>query len=95
MNQFQKMCWRQCKKLLEKVRCSFTGPIPVQGKRETYVIVQFEFGSDRVELFIYVDEAGIMINGKSWRIFERADYRTEDELITAYAKHLSLLLHGD
>jgi hypothetical protein len=62
------------------------------GKRESYNIVQFVRGEDTVELFIYVNEAGIMVNANDWTIFEAPDFESEEELIEAYAQHLRTLL---
>lgn len=71
---------------------SFVGPIRVDGRKETYFIVQFPWGADTVELFIYVNEAGVMVNGKDWTIFEAPDFDSDDLLIEAYVEHVANIL---
>lgn len=93
MNAFQEKCSRLCEQLLRKATTQFSKPIRVDGKRETYFIIQFSLNTGRVvELFIYANEAGVMIDGKEWTIFEAPDFDSEDALIAAYAAHVEKLL---
>ncbi len=92
MNKFQEKCWSGCERLLSDAHMPFTGPIRIDGKRETYFIVQFLLNADAVELFVYVNEAGVMINAKDWTVFETPDFESGDLLIDAYQKHVAQLL---
>jgi hypothetical protein len=94
MNAFQEGCWLRCERLLRETNTPFSGPTRVDGRRETYFIVQFPRSSDIVELFIYADEAGVMTNGKKWAILEAADFDTSDELIDAFVQQVSKTLKG-
>lgn len=92
MNKFQEKCWSKCERLLRDTTIPFTGPIRVDGKRETYFIVQLMANADAVELFVYVNEAGVMVNSKDWTVFEAPDFESSDLLIDAYQKHVAKLL---
>lgn len=92
MNKFQEKCWSGCERLLRNSTIPFTGPIRVDGKRETYFIVQFLLNANAVELFIYVNEAGVMVNSKEWTVFEAPDFESGDLLIDAYETHVAQLL---
>lgn len=92
MNEFQKHCWSACKQRLDEADWEYTGPIQVDGNRETYFIVQLSQTEETIELFIYTDEAGVMIRGKEWTIFEAPDFDNENELIAAVAGHVDSLV---
>lgn len=92
MNAFQEKCWLRCELLLREKNTLFAGPLRVDGRRETYFIIQFSWGADAIELFIYANEAGVMVNGKDWTIFEAPDFDSDELLIAAYAQHLAELL---
>ena len=93
MNSFQKKCSQRCEQLLRQANVQFSKPIRVDGRRETYFIIQFSLNSGNVvELFIYANEAGAMIDGKEWTIFEAPDFDSEEALIAAYAEHVAGLL---
>lgn len=88
MNEFQEKCWSAVEGLLRNSHTPFTGPIRVEGRRETYFIVQFPHNADEIELFIYDNEAGIMINGTTWTIFESPDFDSEELLVAAFQSHV-------
>lgn len=39
-------------------------------------------------MFIYDNEAGIMINGTTWTIFESPDFDSEELLVAAFQSHV-------
>jgi len=92
MNTFQIKCWNSCKELLEKFSVSFEEPLRVHGKSEDYYVIKFFINENSIELFMYVNEAGIMVNENDWSIVESPDFDSDDELIDALNKNLSGLL---
>jgi len=94
MNAFQEGCWLRCERVLRETGTPFSGPTRVDGRRETYFIIQFPRRSDILELFIYADEAGVMKNGKEWTVFEATDFGKSDELIDALVQEVSKTLKG-
>lgn len=92
MNDFQARCWSQCEDVLRHLKIAYEEPRRVDGKRETYFSVQLSVGGDAFELFIYSNEAGLMINSTQWTIFEAPDFDRPDQLIDAYTKYLAELL---
>jgi hypothetical protein len=53
----------------------------VQGKKEDYWHSKPSQEKPFLELYVYTNEAGYMLNGSVWIIFERPDFATEQELI--------------
>ncbi|HKI01710.1 MAG TPA: hypothetical protein VKK31_07015 [Thermoanaerobaculia bacterium] len=52
----------------------------VHGNRENYVVARLAPTDERLEVFIYEDEAGIFL-GKDWHAFESVDFDSGAELI--------------
>lgn len=59
----------------------------IVGKRESYYRALFVRNGQRVEVFVYADEVGFMV-GSEWRAFEKPDFRSQGELLKAFAKGL-------
>lgn len=64
----------------------------ITGKKETYLKSNVTSSRHSVEVFIYEDELGYLIDGGEWVIFERADYDVSSELLKAFMAGLSELL---
>lgn len=56
----------------------------VQGKKEDYWHSKPSQEKPFIELYVYGNEAGYMLNGSEWIIFERPDFATEQELIRRF-----------
>jgi hypothetical protein len=52
----------------------------VVGQKETF----FQGQIDNIDIYIYSDEAGFMINNKDWVICEKPDYSSQEELINNF-----------
>jgi hypothetical protein len=92
MNDFQARCWERCHDILQREGISYIGPTQIDGKRESYYLVQLEREDTTIELYIYVNEAGTMLNRKQWRIFEAPDFADEKQLIDAFVGHVQQLV---
>jgi hypothetical protein len=56
----------------------------VEGRKENYWRAAPFHEKPFIELYVYEDEAGYMLDGKEWIIFERPDFSTEQELIQQF-----------
>jgi len=56
----------------------------VEGKKEDYWHSKPSREKPFIELYVYSDEAGYMLNDSEWTIFERPDFETEQELIDRF-----------
>ena len=92
MTPFQEKCIQKCKDYLES-NTSLKNIVfdLIEGKTENYYFSKLEIGKHLLEIFIYSDEAGCMVDNNSWIICERPDYKKDDELIEAFIKKLSKL----
>lgn len=82
---FQTQCLQRCNDLLGKIPgLEHSGFQEVVGRKETYLKAMVK-GSQRVlEVYIYENEAGYMMVGGEWVIFEKQDYSSADELLQAF-----------
>jgi hypothetical protein len=60
----------------------------VVGKKEIYFKLTAEGPNHVLEIYVYQDEAGYMLDGKRWTIFEKPDYRSESDLQKAFLSSL-------
>lgn len=60
----------------------------IKGKRQTYHRALLSVKGQSLEVYVYRDEAGFMVNGSEWAICERPDYDTEEALIEAFLQKL-------
>ena len=66
----------------------------INGKRETYYKFTFEHVGHVIEIYIYLDEAGYMLDDHFWTICERPDYSDDDELIASFTSKLKDVIHS-
>ena len=81
--EFQNICITKCCELLAKYFIE-SKTIFVQGKKESYYIINLLKFPQKFDIYIYYDEAGIMINDKDWSICEKPDYDDENSLINDF-----------
>ena len=86
MNDFQEKCKTLVDRVLKKkgLRASFAEA----GKNERYLVAQFRSPTQKYEVYIYENEAGLMV-GNDWLICEQPDFVSADELIAALGRMLS------
>ena len=60
----------------------------MKGREEDYLYADLRYDKRLIEVYIYEDEAGYMINGKRWRIFEKPDFSGPEELMHAFSAAL-------
>lgn len=84
---FQEIVVEKCKSLLIKYfkdDISFTQ----EGRDELYYHAKISLVDSVIDIYIYEDEAGYMLNNKDWKIFERPDYKSVDILIGEFLDQL-------
>ncbi len=60
----------------------------VVGRRETYLRTTVKTLQHIIEIYIYEDEAGYLLEGGDWTIYEKPDYFSSDELVMSFLKGL-------
>lgn len=61
----------------------------INGKEESYGKLTWRFSPARIiEAYVYTDEAGVMVNGREWTVFEGPDYATQKDLLDAFISYL-------
>jgi len=86
---FQARCLEECRNILRQIPVLRSGDFEkIVGKAETYFKATAEGPGHSLEVYVYQDEAGYMLDGKRWTIFEKPDYRSENELREAFLKSL-------
>ncbi|OGW51435.1 MAG: hypothetical protein A2V62_03355 [Nitrospirae bacterium RBG_19FT_COMBO_58_9] len=61
----------------------------VVGKKETYLKATVKAAQHILEVYLYEDEAGYLLEGGEWTIFEKPDYSTSSELLGAFLASLN------
>lgn len=94
MNQFQLTCVERCRSLLARTPgLDYRDFEELAGKKESYLKLRI---ADRrnclIEVYVYLNEAGYMVNEKEWTAFERPDYPSDEALINAFIGGLQELL---
>jgi len=94
MNQFQSTCILRCRALLAATPgLEYRDFEELEGKNEPYLGLRVsDHTSRRIEIYVYLDEAGYMINGEEWTVYERPDYPSDEALIAALVGGLQGLL---
>ena len=87
MNEFQRKCMEVCDQVLVEFRISPEEFHEVKGKSEFYFLKQFTVEGRSYEIYLYEDEAGLMV-GKEWLPCERYDFKSMEELARALANKL-------
>jgi len=86
---FQERCLEECGNIFRPIPVLRYGDFEkIVGKTETYFRATVEGPNHALEVYVYQDEAGYMLDGKRWTIFEKPDYRSENELLEAFLKSL-------
>ncbi len=89
LTDFQKNLLRDVESLLGNIPHLERGAFQeVVGKRETYLKATVKAPRHVVEIYIYEDEAGYLLEGGEWTIFEKPDYSSPDELIRTFLASL-------
>jgi hypothetical protein len=85
---FIRRCIERCKHFLKS---SFDKEIEFEkviGKTEIYYKAAIAVSHHKVDIYIYEDEAGFMVDEKDWTICEIQDYSTEEALIESFISKL-------
>jgi hypothetical protein len=86
---FQERCLEECRNIFRQIPALQYGNFEtIVGKAETYFKTTADGPHHALEVYVYEDEAGYMLDGKRWTILEKPDYRSEDELLQAFLKSL-------
>lgn len=89
LTDFQKNSLQDVENLLRSIpNLECGGFQEVVGKRETYLKATAKAPRHVVELYIYEDEAGYLLEGGEWTIFEKPDYSSSVELLGAFLSSL-------
>ena len=84
MTNFQSRCIQKFRDLFEELpKVRYDQFEEIIGKRETYFKAVVKKKKKVVEIYIYKDEAGYMLE-QEWNIFEKADYASEEELLQQF-----------
>lgn len=93
MNAFQRECIDATERLLSSRGVAFEVPFQeITGQHENYYKADIGAEDHLVEIYVYVDECGYMVDANEWRIFERPDFATEQELIGGFTDALAAVL---
>jgi hypothetical protein len=86
---FQERCLEECRNLFRLIPALRYGDFEkIVGKAETYFKATADGPHHLLEVYVYEDEAGYMLDGKQWTIFEGTDYRSQNELLETFLKSL-------
>lgn len=89
LSAFQSKCFRLVEDLL--LRHGHDISHDIGGERETYLVLPANLDSVTVRIYVYEDEAGYFLDD-DWRIWERPDYDSDDELIRAFLADLERVI---
>jgi hypothetical protein len=89
MNDFQSKCINKCKDVIRDIQF-----VEIIGKSETYYKADINHNNQFLEIYVYNDEAGVMIDKENWTIFEKPDYDSPDELIKSFIEHLTKIFQS-
>jgi hypothetical protein len=89
LTDFQKISLQEVENILRSTPNLECGDFQeVVGKRETYLKATAKAPRQVVEIYIYEDEAGYLLEGGEWTIFEKPDYSSSGELIETFLASL-------
>lgn len=91
MTNFQKKCIKEVIYTLAEYGLGEVHP-QLRGNKEKYYLISLDLGKSKIELYVYEDEAGIMLEDNRWIIFEKPDYKSDDKLINDFIVKLKGLL---
>lgn len=92
---FPDRCIHALTKVLAAYRLQPVEFAMVKGKYEKYWYAKIVRQELSVELYVYIDEAGCALNKDEWVIFEKWDFRSDEELISAFVDHVINVLTND
>lgn len=81
---FQKECTHKVRSLIQEVLGRKIEFKEVIGRKETFYQSQF----NNIDIYVYSDEAGFMLNNKDWVICEKPDYDSQEELMEDFLLRL-------
>jgi hypothetical protein len=86
---FQVKCIDECRVFLrDYLKLTDIAFQETVGKREAYFKTALSLAAHKFEIYIYIDEAGFMIDGHNWTICERPDYSNDEDLIKSFISKL-------
>ncbi len=89
MTEFQGRCLEKVKQLLhDKGLADKLVFQEIQGRHEQYLLAEQTLGKTKYQIYIYADEAGLMVLDK-WSICERPAFTDELVLIQAFCQLLA------
>jgi hypothetical protein len=88
MTDFQEMLIEKSKVVLESIVGQEIDFKNVIGKKESYYYTTCNIKNYSVEVYVYEEEAGFMINGNNWTICEKPDYDSEEKLLESFLEKL-------
>ena len=89
LTDFQKNALQEVENLLGSILRLERGIFQeVVGKRETYLKATVKAPQHVLEIYIYEDEAGYLLEGGEWTIFEKPDYSSSGELLGTFLASL-------
>lgn len=88
MTDFQTKCIAACQRFFQGLRLDLRFREELEkrrlfnlGRREKFFVGKVALGPHAIEVFVYVDEAGFMVDDKRWYICERPDFDSDEQLI--------------
>lgn len=91
MTIFQDQLMQKSKELLYNILGQRIEFKEIKGKEEVYFKADLKLEDSYIEVYIYEDEAGYMINGKDWIACEKPDFKDQPQLIEAFLGKLQNL----
>ena len=100
MTDFQTKCIDACQRFSQVMRLELGfqevfGKRNLFGRRERMFVGKVLRGAHSVEIFVYVDEAGFMVDDKRWFICERSDFDSDEQLINGFLGKLQMYFNED
>lgn len=83
---FQKKCMQDTIILVKRITGKQIDFKKTIGRKETFYQGQI----NDVDIYIYSDEAGFMLNNKDWVICEKPDYDSQEELMKDFLSRLNV-----
>lgn len=85
LTDFQKSSRQEVEDLLRSIpNVECRGFQEVVGRSETYLKATAKAPQHIVEIYIYEDEAGYLLEGGEWTIYEKPDYSSSGELLETF-----------
>ena len=85
---FQKECIEKTKSLVQEITGKQINFVEVIGRKERFYQCQLKNDDENIDIYIYLDEAGFMLDNKEWIICEKPDYFSPEELMRDFLSRL-------